>query len=268
MESLGISRFLNFEKSNMLSSGYNSPVYEAEYNQPIFPIQNAYSPFCDWGMSSYSYSPSIYSFYSMDNGRFFDSDLYLRSFATFLPPSVPLFMDFFQMPEFNIPMLSLFSSGTKNKTRKTSTNPFSSNYSFNTSTKYRSLNDAGYNSQLANRLAQDIASHVCSGSTGYCAKYVSNSLERLGISGARGDAWQLKNSLRVNPHFKEIDVASVDVKKLPAGCILVYDRGAGGYSRKYGHVEITLGNGKAASDFINNNIVSTSNMTVFVPVSA
>jgi len=166
-----------------------------------------------------------------------------------------------------LPVFSTLTARKSSRNNSSSNNPFKS-YSFNTNPKYSSLTAAGYNATLAARLAQDVASNARRKSIGYCARYVSDSLERLGLLTKRGDAWQLKNILRKNPHFKEVDVSSVDVRKLPAGCILVYDRRAAGYSSEHGHVEVTLGNGKAASDFINRNIRVTPNMSVFVPVSA
>ena len=164
-----------------------------------------------------------------------------------------------KLPEFKLPSFRKSLPAKSNIYR---------DYEFNTAVKYTSLKDAGYNSELAQKLAKEVASHVESGSTGFCSRYVSDAMARLGIAGARGDAWELKSSLRNNPHFKEIDPSSVDVAKLPAGCVLVYPRGDAGYSNDFGHVEITLGDGTAASDFINRNVKQSQNMSIFVPVSA
>ena len=77
----------------------------------------------------------------------------------------------------------------------------------------------------------------------------------------------MDTKLENNPNFKEIKVSSVDeLKQLPAGCILVYERGAAGYSSKYGHIEVTLGDGTAGSDGQTRNLRYTQNMSVFVPV--
>lgn len=229
------------------------------YKQPLFPVKTNLT--LTGNSMLFPAAPTI--------GNSFDSNLYLGSFGLGVSslmdrsllsivmaasnPVEPFFN--FTFPTFSLPkFLSKKSSGTR--------------YSLDTSVKFKSLKDAGYNQTLAKKLAQDAVSHAESHSTGYCAKYVSNAMARLGIAGKRGDAWELRDSLRNNPHFKEIDINSVDVTKLPAGCVLVYQRGAAGYSNAYGHVEITLGNGKAASDFVNNNIKKSSNMSVFVPVSA
>ena len=56
----------------------------------------------------------------------------------------------------------------------------------------------------------------------------------------------------------------MDLSSLPAGCVLVYDRGVAGYSSKYGHTEITLGDGTAGSGGITHNI--RQGARVFVPV--
>ena len=55
------------------------------------------------------------------------------------------------------------------------------------------------------------------------------------------------------------------MSKLPAGCIIVYDRYDGGYG-KDGHVEITLGDGRACSDVITEKIEPSDNTYVFIPV--
>lgn len=121
-----------------------------------------------------------------------------------------------------------------------------------------------YNSEKGNKLAQIALSHA-SGFNKQCAKYVSDALEEAGLSnGERGHAYQMRGILRNNDKFKEVKVADVNWENLPAGCILVYDKGAQGYSEEYGHVEITTGDGRAVSDGITNNIKKPS--AIFIPV--
>ena len=71
--------------------------------------------------------------------------------------------------------------------------------------------------------------------------------------------------LRKNSNFKELSPSSVDVKKLPAGCILVYGRGVSGYSKEYGHIEITTGDGRAVSDGITKHLRNNPT-AVFMPI--
>ncbi len=175
----------------------------------------------------------------------------------------------FKLPEIKLPEFKLPEFKLPGLFRTSSVKPASSKKDdFNTSVKFTSLKEAGYNASLAQKLAQEAASHVEPRSTGFCSRYVSDAMARVGIAGARGHAWELKTSLRNNSHFKEIDPSSVDVTKLPAGCVLVYPKGDSGYSSDFGHVEITLGDGSAASDFINPNLKQSNNMSIFVPVNA
>lgn len=138
---------------------------------------------------------------------------------------------------------------------------------FNTNPGFKSVEAAGYNPTLGARLAADALAHANKRSTHSCARYVSDSLERFGILTKRGDAYLLKDILRENPNFREVDINSVDLRKLPAGCIIVYPQGDCGYSKAYGHVEITLGDGRAVSDFVNKRIKKSKNATVFVPAA-
>lgn len=123
-----------------------------------------------------------------------------------------------------------------------------------------------YDSQKGLALAQDVASHAI-GFTGHCAKHVNNALTRQGLDNTRGDAWTRASGLAQNKNFQEISANDVDLKSLPAGCILVYDKGAAGYSSQYGHIEVTLGDGTACSDGRTRNLRKSNRMRIFVPVS-
>ena len=230
--------------------------------------------------SSYSYTP-MFSYGNLSTGFMlaeppanpsFDSNLYFGSFGMcpqpMFMPSPAFTTQLLTLPIFEQSQSKLSSLITSIRRKKKAPVADYSNMKYSTAVKYSSLKEAGYNKDLAEKLTKSVLSHVESHSTGNCSKYVSDAMARVGVVGTRGDAWLLRDSLRRNPHFKEVDLNSVDVTKLPAGCILVYQRGAAGYSSDAGHVEITLGNGKAASDFVNDNIRKSSNMNVFVPVKA
>ncbi len=127
------------------------------------------------------------------------------------------------------------------------------------------LEDVGYDKTKGDRLA-NIASKNTVGFTKQCATYVKNAIQKSGLGAYEyGDAYECANILKRNKNFKEISTNGVNLSSLPAGCVLVYDKGVAGYSSKYGHIEITLGNGKAASDGVTNNI--RQGARVFVPVS-
>jgi len=98
--------------------------------------------------------------------------------------------------------------------------------------------------------------------------YVKASIRDAGLGSYKnGHAYQMTGILRSNPNFKEISPSSVNVKDLPSGCILVYNRGAQDYSAEYGHTEITTGDGRAVSDGITDNLYKEPS-AIFVPVSS
>lgn len=124
-----------------------------------------------------------------------------------------------------------------------------------------------YSSENGQKLAGAIRKHL-KGFTGYCSRHVSNALAESGLGTERcGAAADMDTKLENNQNFKEIKVSSAeDLKRLPAGCILVYERGAARYNSKYGHIEVTLGDGTAGSDGQTRNIRYSENMSVFIPV--
>ncbi|MCA9777398.1 MAG: hypothetical protein KC800_11795, partial [Candidatus Eremiobacteraeota bacterium] len=69
--------------------------------------------------------------------------------------------------------------------------------------------------------------------------------------------------LAKNPKVKEVNVSPQDFKKLPAGAIVVWDKGAG---HEHGHISVALGNGKEASDVIRDQITNYGTKPrVFIP---
>lgn len=141
---------------------------------------------------------------------------------------------------------------------------YSKNFNIITKTNLPQLKDIGYSSKKGKKLAEAALSNQV-GFTGYCAKYVRMALEKTGLgNGMRADAADYNTVLSMNKNFKEISANGLNLSSLPAGCILVYDRGVSGYSSKYGHVEITTGSGQAVSDGITTNI--RPGARVYVPV--
>lgn len=127
-----------------------------------------------------------------------------------------------------------------------------------------SLLSLGYNATKGQKLAQ-IAIRNTVGFTGKCATFVKRDIEQAGLGKYEyGHAYQCADILRRNPNFKEISTEGLDLKKLPKGCVLVYAQGVSRYSKLYGHIEITDGNGSARSDGKTNNI--RPGARVFIPV--
>ena len=138
-------------------------------------------------------------------------------------------------------------------------------YGINSNGILQSIKDAGYDKNKGLKLAK-IAQKNAVGFKHKCATYVKKAIEESGLGKYEyGHAYECANILKKNKNFKEISTKGLDLSKLPAGCVLVYGKKVAKYSPQYGHVEITLGNGKAASDGITNNI--RQGARVFVPVS-
>ena len=117
----------------------------------------------------------------------------------------------------------------------------------------------------------ELAKKAVSGAVGFigkCARYVKNAISKAGLGKYEyGNACDMVSIMRRNKNFKEINPNGVDLKKLPAGCVLVYGKGVAGYSKKYGHTEITTGNGKAVSDGVTQNL-HRKPTAIFMPVAA
>ena len=158
-----------------------------------------------------------------------------------------------------------FANQNKQTTTNTNNNSTTKTIDTNTNKASTSLEQVGYDANKGEKLAYT-ASKNAVGFTKHCATYVKNAIQSSGLGAYEyGDAYECANILERNKNFKEISTNGLDLSTLPAGCVLVYDKGVAGYSSKYGHTEITLGNGQAVSDGVTNNI--RQGARVFVPVS-
>lgn len=112
------------------------------------------------------------------------------------------------------------------------------------------------------KLAKDAAANA-NGPGGYCFKWVSNALRRHGVNTSGASAYMAADQLAKNSKFREVKVQPQDLKKLPAGAVVVWNKGAG---HPHGHISIALGNGKEASDKIRNQITNYgTGVRVFLP---
>ena len=163
---------------------------------------------------------------------------------------------------------SSYNTGTTKSSTKNNKSSSTGSKSKKTSSKSSSYwEKLGYNAEKGLALAKDALSHAV-GFVGYCARYVKKAIYRTGLGTyQQGDACDMISIMRKNKNFKEISPNSVNVKNLPAGCVIVYARGAQGYSSKYGHTEITTGDGRAVSDGITKNLYKKPT-AIFIPISA
>jgi hypothetical protein len=98
---------------------------------------------------------------------------------------------------------------------------------------------------------------------GLCYRDVSRSLAKIGISATGASAYMAADQLAKNPKVKEVKVNQSDLPKLPAGAIVVWNKGAG---HEHGHISISTGDGKEASDLMRNQITNYgTSFRVFMP---
>ncbi len=161
-----------------------------------------------------------------------------------------------QCPIFNLPPLTLNSSS--------STSGFDLGINVNTKHNF-GTSLSGYNAQKGSRLARYAMAHQAGSWNSLCATYVKNAIQGTGLGEYKpGHGFQMASVLNGNPNFKRVS-NNLDVKSLPAGCILVYGKGVAGYSSSYGHVEITTGNGTCVSDNVTHNPRQHPS-AIFIPV--
>jgi hypothetical protein len=137
---------------------------------------------------------------------------------------------------------------------------------------------AQYNGGMGGKLAQFAKAQAMAAggftSLGKCAYYVEAALEKVGIQ-YRGHAFELKEQLDRDKRFRRVEVSDAEMRSLPPGAITVHDRNlanlGAGKGAKYGHVEISLGNGQAASDYVGKQMehhYAGGKRFVYIPISA
>lgn len=108
-----------------------------------------------------------------------------------------------------------------------------------------------------------------------CARYVKNAMVRSGLGPyINGNGEFCKHIFRINPNFKEVKVSGEELSSLPKGSVVVYDaneqctdqNGQPQQIGQDGHVTVALGDGKACSDVIEDEILKTDRAYVFIPV--
>ncbi len=104
-------------------------------------------------------------------------------------------------------------------------------------------------------------------SQGWCARGVSNAIQRrFGIK-VWGNGNQIDNNLPRNK-FKQVHIPLSQALKIP-GLVLTWESTSTPLGRKYGHTAITAGDGRTSySDFIDRNTASPgrSGLKIFMPI--
>lgn len=138
---------------------------------------------------------------------------------------------------------------------------------FDTKTNLETLKNV-YNPGLSNKLAciaDKNANRI--NTSGWCYRAVKDTLAKSNLNNGEITGGSAKDASRVlsnHKNFKEVKVSRKDLKSLPAGCIIVWQESPG---HPHGHIAITLGKGKEASDKVRKVIVrNDAEYSVYVPV--
>ena len=129
-----------------------------------------------------------------------------------------------------------------------------------------------YNAELGHNIAKTAITSV-TGGTGQCAHYVNNALEANGIDPQRDNhAYTRAHVLRNNTeNFTEIKITKQEeLNMLPAGSIVVYQKGVCGYSKEHGHTFTATGSGGGGSDHFQKSFrfpEDGKGISVFVPTT-
>lgn len=98
---------------------------------------------------------------------------------------------------------------------------------------------------------------------GYCYRGVKHHLRQIGVNLTGGSAYQAADQLANSDRFREVQVSREQLRSLPAGAVVVWNRGNG---RRHGHISIAMGDGREASDRIRRQITNYPNsFRVFIP---
>lgn len=230
---------------------------------------NPYNSFMNTGFNTGPQYPSLmYDLMSNNNSPSYNNNYYNSTQNSYFYSAQQSQSDFVNLLNPMNLMAGLFDVLTPKTSQVSRTSRKPNNTNYNTKTNLPQFKDINYDKEKGNLLAQKVVSGIPSyRGTPLCAKYTKLAIQNAGLGEyIQGHAYACADILRGNPNFKEIKVSGNQLSKLPAGCIIVYDKGAADYSKDYGHIEITLGDGRAASDFINNNIKVSDNIHVFAPV--
>ena len=246
-----------FTNLNMdyLSNGMNT---QTSWFTPTFS-------FTGWSMPSFNFNSIFPSFFN--SASFMPSFNFDFDFSKLFPTDIWSNNTNNSNWNFNWSNTNTTSIWDNNSSRKLDTTfPLGDTFTLTNKNK-KGFFVSNYDADAGEKLAKTALSSS-KGFSGYCATYVKKAIEKSGLgSYEQGHAYEMSGILRKNKNFKEISPLEVNVKDLPAGCVIVYDKGAQGYHSKYGHTEITTGDGRAVSDGITKNLHKTPS-AIFVPVTA
>lgn len=132
----------------------------------------------------------------------------------------------------------------------------------------KSTSANGYNPRLGQNLAKaGIRAANSMRSENWCFRGVKKALKlAYGKPILSGEfAYEAAAQLTRNPRFKEISVPAADLRKLPAGAIVVWKASR---ANNAGHISIALGDGRESSDQIRKQMTRNhgAGHRVFIPI--
>ena len=127
-----------------------------------------------------------------------------------------------------------------------------------------SSGEIGEGTDWGRSVARTAEAHA-TGTGGWCLKYVAESLAKHGVSLHGASAYMAADQMAKSDKYREVSgVKSSQLKDLPAGAVVVWAQSPG---HPHGHISISLGDGREASDVIRKQAtaVGTGSFRVFVP---
>lgn len=255
-----INNFSNLNMSNFMSGWNNwfSPTFSCSFMPSFFDLSAFTTMFNDWSFPYFNNfsMPSLFSFTPMNTFDMTFSNNTIWDNVSWNNAVTPNYSS-----NWSSSVGDSFTLTNKNKTKF-------SMQGYNASAGERLANLAMKNrSFVIDPNSKRVTSQrkPANKFTSNCALYVKATIRDAGLGAYKsGHGYQMTGILRKNSHFKEISPNSVNVKDLPAGCVIVFDRGMYKYSDDYGHVEITTGDGRGVSDGVTTNLRKPS--AIFIPV--
>lgn len=149
------------------------------------------------------------------------------------------------------PVQQVNNSGNSSSNASSSTAP---------STDLKNVQGSDFGKKLANQ-AEKTANQI--NTPGLCLKGVNDAMQAMGLPVHReAAAWMAVDDFQKNPKFKEVKVSKEQLKALPAGAVVIWDKGSG---LPYGHISVALGDGREASSKVRNQLLLNTNFHVFLP---
>ena len=267
---------------NRNQQAYNSPygIFSGIQNNNQTFDYNFYNPFGT--MFSQWFNPFAFQFGS------FNFQLPMIDFSKFTFPQLPMFnfpkfdMSLIPSSSFDTSFISSSTLGGKrifDKVGYTSSGTSSQTKDLikkeitNNDTNFKDIlkkKGVEYNASVGHKVTEYAIDKALGKSNKDCALYVSDAFENTDNSIGGGHAFEKKSELeKRNQDFTKIEISSSkELTQLPAGSVVVYDKGVCGYHDEFGHVFIATGNGKGVSDFIQNNLHYPDNgkgISVYIP---